>query len=214
MFLSLRIHDILVWIRIRILLFSSLTLMIEGSRPGSGSIPLTNGSGSRRLKNTWIRWIRIRIRIRIRNTAAKFRNNLVRFFFDPTQAWTNYVRFPFAPAKTGLNLVRFASIFHCSGIRQVRFASPCKNFRLGTVRFASIFLISGITRVPFASIFPISGINRIRLAPLFLKCRISRVRFASIFTSSGISRFVSFRYRKRSQDRSFVPLSFRYRCHY
>jgi hypothetical protein len=34
--------------------------MIEGS--GSGSIPLTNASGSRRPKNIWIRWIRIRIR--------------------------------------------------------------------------------------------------------------------------------------------------------
>jgi hypothetical protein len=183
MLLSLRIHDILVWIQILILLFSSFTLMIEGSRPGSGSIPLTNGSGSgsRRLKNMWIR-----IRIRIRNTAAKFRNNLVRFFFDPTQAWTNYVRFPFAPAKTGLNLLRFASIFHCSGIRKICFASPWKNFRLRTVRFAYIFLISGISRGPFAS----------------------------IFTSSRISRFVSFRYRKRSQDRSFVPPSFRYRCHY
>jgi hypothetical protein len=33
---------------------------------GSGSIPLTNRSGSRRLKNMWIRWIRIRIR----NTAC------------------------------------------------------------------------------------------------------------------------------------------------
>jgi hypothetical protein len=32
--------------------------MIEGS--GSGSIPLTNGSGSGKLKNMWIRWIRIR----------------------------------------------------------------------------------------------------------------------------------------------------------
>ncbi len=44
-------------------------LMIEGS--GSGSIPLTNGSGSgsRRPKNTWIQWTRIRIRIR--NTATK-----------------------------------------------------------------------------------------------------------------------------------------------
>jgi hypothetical protein len=40
-------------------------LVIEGSR--SGSIPLTDGSGSRRPKNMWIRWIRIRIRIR--NTA-------------------------------------------------------------------------------------------------------------------------------------------------
>jgi hypothetical protein len=39
-------------------------LMIEGSGSragsGSGSIPLTNGSG--RPKNNWIRWIRIRIR--------------------------------------------------------------------------------------------------------------------------------------------------------
>ncbi len=43
-----RIHDILVWIRIR------------------GSMPLTNGSGSGsgRPKNMVIRWIRIRIRIR------------------------------------------------------------------------------------------------------------------------------------------------------
>jgi hypothetical protein len=37
-------------------------MMIEGSgsRVGSGSIPLTSGSGSGRPKNTWIRWIRIR----------------------------------------------------------------------------------------------------------------------------------------------------------
>ncbi len=46
-----------------------------GSRAGSGSwsgsIPLTNGSGSgsRRPKNMWIRWIRIRVRIR--NTGTK-----------------------------------------------------------------------------------------------------------------------------------------------
>jgi hypothetical protein len=33
--------------------------MIEGS--GSGSTPLTNGSGSERPKKMWIRWIRIRI---------------------------------------------------------------------------------------------------------------------------------------------------------
>ncbi len=42
-------------------------LLIEES--GSGSIPLTNGSGSRRPKNMWIRWIEIRIRIR--NTGWK-----------------------------------------------------------------------------------------------------------------------------------------------
>jgi hypothetical protein len=36
--------------------------MIEGSGPGSGSIPVTNGSGSGsgRPKNMWIRLIRIR----------------------------------------------------------------------------------------------------------------------------------------------------------
>jgi len=42
-------------------------MMIEGS--GSGSIPLTSGSGSGRPKNMWIRWIRIRW-IRIRNTGT------------------------------------------------------------------------------------------------------------------------------------------------
>ncbi len=53
-------------------------LIIEGS----GSTPLTNGSGSRfrRPKNTWIRWIRIRIRIRIRNTAISAGE-------DPALAW-------------------------------------------------------------------------------------------------------------------------------
>ncbi len=34
--------------------------VIEGSRSGSVSIPLTDGSRSRRPKNMWIRWIRIR----------------------------------------------------------------------------------------------------------------------------------------------------------
>jgi hypothetical protein len=39
---------------------------------GSGSVPLTNGSGcgSGRPKNIWILWIRIRLRIRIRNTCT------------------------------------------------------------------------------------------------------------------------------------------------
>ena len=55
-------------------------MMIEGSgsraESGSRSKPLTSGSGSgsRRPKNTWIRWIRIRIRIRIRNTALHIGN--------------------------------------------------------------------------------------------------------------------------------------------
>jgi hypothetical protein len=46
-------------------------MIIEGSGSESGSIPLTSGSGSGsgRPKNTWIRWIRIRIRFRIRNTG-------------------------------------------------------------------------------------------------------------------------------------------------
>ncbi len=38
--------------------FLLFCMMIEGS----GSIPLTSGSGSGRPKNMWIRWIRIRIR--------------------------------------------------------------------------------------------------------------------------------------------------------
>jgi hypothetical protein len=42
--------------------FSKRKSLKEGSGSGSraGSIPLTNGSGSRRPKNMWIRWIRIR----------------------------------------------------------------------------------------------------------------------------------------------------------
>ncbi len=54
--------------------------MIEGSgsRAGSGSIPVTSGSGSgsRRPKNTWIRWIRIRIRNNGRNQGFSY------FFLD------------------------------------------------------------------------------------------------------------------------------------
>ncbi len=47
--------------------FCNECMMIEGS--GSGSIPLTNGSGSRKPRNKWILWIRIRIR----NTGRKVR---------------------------------------------------------------------------------------------------------------------------------------------
>jgi hypothetical protein len=45
----------------------------EGSRfgAGSGSIPLTNGSGSGRPKNMWILQIRVPLRIRIPNSASK-----------------------------------------------------------------------------------------------------------------------------------------------
>jgi hypothetical protein len=50
-------------------IWANFCLMLEGPRSGSGSIQLTNGSGSgsRRPKNMWIRWIRILIR----NTAVK-----------------------------------------------------------------------------------------------------------------------------------------------
>ncbi len=37
-----------------------ITIEGSGSRAGSGSIPMTSGSGSGRPKNMWIRWIRIR----------------------------------------------------------------------------------------------------------------------------------------------------------
>ncbi len=100
----------------------------------------------------------------------------------------------------GINRLRSASFFRICGINRLPFASIC--------------LICGINRFHSASIFRICGINRIHFASLFLRCRISRVRFASIFTSSGKSRFVSLQYWKWSQDRSFVPPLFRYRCRY
>jgi hypothetical protein len=60
--------------------FSSyFCLMIEGS--GSGSVPLINGSGSRRLKN-------IRIRIRIHNTAW----NPFLFFLNADILWADYLQ--------------------------------------------------------------------------------------------------------------------------
>jgi hypothetical protein len=56
-------------------------MMIEGSgsgsRAGSGSIPLTSGSGSRRPKHMWIRWIRIR------NTDLNISVFLIRIQSDP-----------------------------------------------------------------------------------------------------------------------------------
>jgi hypothetical protein len=60
----------------------------------------------------------------------------------------------------------------------------------------------------FASILPISWISRVRFASIFLSSWINRLRFASICPIRRTSRFVSFRYRKWSQDRSFVPPSF------
>ncbi len=106
-----RIHEILVWIGIRICGSMHLTngsrlgsgsfsfrhgpsrrqekdkksqnsknqalycfcLVIEGSR--SGSTPLTNGSGFREAQKMWIRWIRIRIRIR--NTETNYKENVI-----------------------------------------------------------------------------------------------------------------------------------------
>jgi hypothetical protein len=58
---SKRSHKI-VEIKVFLTIFGIFCLMIEGS--GSGSIPLTNGSGYRRPKNMWIR-------ILIRNIAYK-----------------------------------------------------------------------------------------------------------------------------------------------
>ncbi len=59
---------------------------------GSGSIPLTNGSG--RPKNMWIRWIRIRIRIR--STDCMCWINLYKWLFaeSPLQTWPCYTAIP------------------------------------------------------------------------------------------------------------------------
>ncbi len=117
---------------------------------------------------------------------------------------------------------RSASIFRICGINRLCFALSFPICEINRVHSASIFQICGTNRLRFSSSFPIYGINRVRSASIlricginrlhfpsiFLRCRISRVRFTSFFTSSGISRFVSLRYRKRRQDRSFVQPSF------
>ncbi len=73
--------------------------MIEGS--GSGSIPLTNVSGSGWPKNMWIRWIRIRIR----NTVYKYERNkqcCCCTGWDLTFcSWTSVVRWAWARKTCG-----------------------------------------------------------------------------------------------------------------
>ncbi len=59
--------------------------MIEDS--GSGSIPLTNGSGSRRPKNMWIRLIRIRIRNSGSTTPACSSMNVHSFYCAGKTVW-------------------------------------------------------------------------------------------------------------------------------
>ncbi len=58
--------------------------MKEGS--GSGTIPRTNGSGSGRPKNMWIRWIRIRIR----NTAYVQCSGSVTFWDGSKSRYGNF----------------------------------------------------------------------------------------------------------------------------
>ncbi len=153
--------------------------------------------------------------IKVLNTASvRFTSQVCFFRFDLAYFWNKPSLLRFDLFKFLNNRLRFVSIVPICGINRVRSASIFQICGINRVRFASIFLISGISRVPFTSIFPICGINRIHFSSISLRCRISRVCFASIFTSSGIIRFVSLRYRKCSQDQSFVPPSFRYHWHY
>ncbi len=75
--------------------------MIEGSGSGSGSIPLTNGSGSRRPINTWIR-------IRIRNTVKKQQEQTTSYstFFSASKhifvLWILYVKTLYTALTTNL----------------------------------------------------------------------------------------------------------------
>jgi hypothetical protein len=66
----------------------------EGSRVGPRSIPLTNGSGSRRAKNMWIRYIRIRILIRIRNTASKKNQDITNFDWTEAEKYCHFYAMP------------------------------------------------------------------------------------------------------------------------
>ncbi len=139
----------------------------------------------------------------------------------------------------GINKIRFASIFLRCRISRVRFASifffkvwlvtyiqSSNHIHTYIRRVLSHLLIawqlSG-TDLPVVpsresnSGLPSSKPTRYQLshaAPKLSHAAPQLSHAASIFTSSRISRFVLLRYRKRSQDRSFVPPSFRYRCHY
>ncbi len=114
----------------------------------------------------------------------------------------------------GINRVRSTSIFRICGIIRLCFASLFLIWGINRVRSALIFRICGINRLRFALLFSICGINRVCSASIFQICGINRICFALIFLRCRISRFVSLRYRKQRQDRSFVPPSFWYRCHF
>ncbi len=105
----------------RILLFSSLTLMIEGS-------------GSRRPKNMWIRWIRIRCR----NTAAKFCFNLSQYRYKNCSFCFALSQFWYKSCSFCNNLSNL-----CTGC-SLRF--DLQTFVLKAVCFALIFQNFGISR--------------------------------------------------------------------
>ncbi len=65
--------------------FYYFCMMIEGS----GSIPLTSGSGSERPKNMWIRWIRIR------NTDTKYQVSVIdKKNFRKNQKQNDFTKLP------------------------------------------------------------------------------------------------------------------------
>jgi hypothetical protein len=97
-----------------------ICLMIEGSRfkagSGSGSIPMTNGSGSGRPKNTSIRWIRIR------NTGSEVRD---------TGSRKNLFRIPDpgdkkAPDTGSGSATLLCTVWYCSvNLRTIRILRIC-----------------------------------------------------------------------------------------
>ncbi len=109
-------------------------MMREGS--GFGSIPLTSGSGSEagRPKNMWIRWIRIRIRIR--NTGQ---NTRIRFRKDPNPD----LQTPWGIYGSGKILQSDRMLIHNTGVMDSeRFI--CRIWRFRWFRIESRRMITGI----------------------------------------------------------------------
>jgi hypothetical protein len=92
---------------IKVFFYYYFCLLIVGSGSGAGSIPLNNGSGSRRPKNMWIRWIQIWIW----NTASHDR--FLPGFLLKTLAHLNFPLNSFLFLLEGAGSASFCSAILC-----------------------------------------------------------------------------------------------------
>ncbi len=138
-----------VWIKV-FLLYINLMIEGSGSSARSGSIPLTNGSGSRRPKNMW-RWIRIRNTDIYRRNFRNYLNILVyRYLYNELLPIRQRI-FPVVTEKWSCRIFFFGRILdelpfriRYSGLAEEIFTDP---------QHCSFYLLGWLTCTNFGSTF-------------------------------------------------------------